>query len=71
MDLRLAAIQQDDNRIMTDLGKQSRQDAQTTKTLTVLALIFIPASFASVRPPFFFPCISLPIFNLITYNPFA
>lgn len=59
MDLRLAAIQQDDNRIMTDLGKKSRQDAHTAKTLTVLALIFIPASFAAVSSLPFFPPLNL------------
>ncbi|KAF8535502.1 hypothetical protein BDD12DRAFT_892640 [Trichophaea hybrida] len=43
----LSILAQDDNRMMTGLAYKSRRDAKTLKVLTILALIYLPASFAS------------------------
>jgi hypothetical protein len=36
--------------MMTGLAYKSRRDAKTLKVLTILALIYLPASFVSVYP---------------------
>lgn len=45
---RLAELAQDDNDLMVELTKQSAADARTLKTITILTLIYLPASFVSV-----------------------
>jgi hypothetical protein len=44
----LTSLAQEDNNRMADLTEQAGRDTQATKRLTFLALIFLPASFASV-----------------------
>lgn len=48
MEIRRAVIAQDDNRLMAE-------DAKTSKALTALGLVFIPASFAAVRDLSIYP----------------
>jgi hypothetical protein len=53
MSTAMARLAQSDNKLMLDLTAKSRQDARTLKTITILTMIYLPASFVSVRkPPF-------------------
>jgi hypothetical protein len=47
----IARLAQSDNKLMLDLTTKSRQDARTLKTITILTMIYLPASFVSVRAP--------------------
>ena len=49
---RLAAV---DTSVMLELSRKSRSDSRTLKVITVLTLLYLPASFVSVsrRTPFF------------------
>lgn len=40
------------NRYMLDLTQKARKDARTLKTITILTLIYLPASFVAVGIPF-------------------
>ena len=44
----MAVLAQSDNNLMVDLTKKSAADARTLKTITILTLIYLPASFVSV-----------------------
>jgi len=44
----MAVLAKDDNELMVDMTKRSMADARTLKTITILTLIYLPASFVSV-----------------------
>jgi hypothetical protein len=44
----MARLAQSDNKLMVDLTTKSRKDAQTLKTITILTMVYLPASFVSV-----------------------
>ena len=50
-------LAQMDNKVMIDLGRQAQSDARTLKTITILTMVYLPASFVSVslagNPPRF------------------
>jgi hypothetical protein len=46
--MHLAALAQADNKLMLDLASKSHRDAKTLKTITILTMIYLPASFVSV-----------------------
>lgn len=44
----MARLAQIDNKLMLDFSAKSRQDASTLKSITILTMVYLPASFASV-----------------------
>lgn len=44
----IAQLAQEDNKIMLNLSAEGRRDSRTLKTITVLTLAYLPASFVSV-----------------------
>jgi hypothetical protein len=46
--IEIARLTQSDNELMLDLTRKSQRDARTLKTITILTMIYLPASFVSV-----------------------
>ncbi|KAL9078394.1 MAG: hypothetical protein Q9157_002689 [Trypethelium eluteriae] len=46
----LTHLAQADNRLMLRLTQEAQRDARTLKTITIVTMVYLPASFASVRP---------------------
>ena len=44
----MASLARDDNKIMLELSTEGRRDGRTLKTITVMTLAYLPASFVSV-----------------------
>jgi len=42
-------LAQSDNKLMLDLSRKAQNDARVLKTITILTMIYLPASFVSVR----------------------
>ena len=51
----LTKLSQIENRLMFQLTEKMSRDTETVKTLTLLALIFLPASFITVSVPLAHP----------------
>ena len=49
---RMAHLAQDENALIVQLSEKASRDADVLKTLTTLALFYLPASFVSVRKRF-------------------
>ncbi|OCK96132.1 uncharacterized protein K441DRAFT_676051 [Cenococcum geophilum 1.58] len=47
MTIKIMSLAQSDNQLMVDLTKKARSDAKTLKTITILTMVFLPASFVS------------------------
>ncbi|OCL12990.1 hypothetical protein AOQ84DRAFT_385717 [Glonium stellatum] len=47
MTIKIMSLAQSDNQLMVDLTKKAHKDAKTLKTITILTMIFLPASFVS------------------------
>lgn len=47
MTIKIMSLAQSDNQLMVDLTKKAQNDAKTLKTITILTMIFLPASFVS------------------------
>ena len=52
MTIRIMSLAQSDNQLMVDLTKKAQNDAKTLKTITILTMVFLPASFVSVSTTF-------------------
>lgn len=48
MSNKLADIAREDSRLMLKLASKSQRDGRTLKAITILTLVYLPASFASV-----------------------
>src|SRR5881394_1632321 len=48
MSTEIAQLAQSDNKLMLSLTTKSQRDARSLKTITILTMIYLPASFASV-----------------------
>jgi hypothetical protein len=48
MSTEIARLAQSDNKLMLEHAEKSQQDARTLKTITILTMIYLPASFVSV-----------------------
>ena len=48
MTIKIMSLAQSDNQLMVDLTKKAQGDAKTLKTITILTMVFLPASFVSV-----------------------
>ena len=48
MTIKIMGLAQSDNQLMVDLTKKAQNDAKTLKTITILTMVFLPASFVSV-----------------------
>jgi hypothetical protein len=44
----MAVLARSDNNLMVKMTKRSMADARTLKTITILTLVYLPASFVSV-----------------------
>ena len=47
----MAELAKSDNNLMLKMTKKSVADARTLKTITILTLVYLPASFVSVSCP--------------------
>lgn len=47
MTIKIMSLAQSDNQLMVDLTKKAQNDAKTLKTITILTMVFLPASFVS------------------------
>ena len=47
----MAELAKSDNSLMLKMTKKSVADARTLKTITILTLVYLPASFVSVSCP--------------------
>jgi hypothetical protein len=47
----MAELAKSDNNLMLKMTKKSVADARTLKTITILTLVYLPASFVSVSRP--------------------
>lgn len=52
MSIKIMSLAQSDNQLMVDLTKKAQNDAKTLKTITILTMVFLPASFVSVSATF-------------------
>lgn len=52
MTIKIMSLAQSDNQLMVDLTKKAQNDAKTLKTITILTMVFLPASFVSVSAIF-------------------
>jgi hypothetical protein len=52
MSIKIMSLAQSDNQLMVDLTKKAQNDAKTLRTITILTMVFLPASFVSVSATF-------------------
>jgi hypothetical protein len=52
MSIKIMSLAQSDNQLMVDLTKKAQNDAKTLRTITILTMVFLPASFVSVSAIF-------------------
>lgn len=45
----LQKLTRHENNLMLELTKKARQDTKTLKTITILTLVYLPATFVAVR----------------------
>jgi hypothetical protein len=46
--IKISELAQQDNQVLLGLAKKSQKDAKTLNTITILGMIYLPASFVSV-----------------------
>lgn len=47
----IARLAREDNERMLDISRKAARDGRTLKSITILTLVYLPASFAAVGPP--------------------